>query len=99
MKWRIYYDDGTTFEGDPFLTPARGVMCILDSHGQWHIDENKDYYVWKFREDGWSGVDLFGLVDYLLEAGARKVVFGRLVENSIFNKIKQQALKDMYDQS
>ena len=99
MKWRIYYDDETTYESDPYEAPSRGVLCILDAHGEWHIDENYDYYVWQFREDGWTGVDWFGMLDYLMEKGARKVVFGRTVANDIYNRVKQQALKAMYDYS
>ena len=35
LKWKIYYDDGSTYSdelGDPFEAPARGVQIIAIEH-------------------------------------------------------------------
>ncbi len=99
--FRIYYDDGSIYEGDPFKAPGLGILCILDSHDQLHIDENADYYIWMWREDGWTAVNYFGLFDYLQAPGPKKVLFGRLVNNKHFEEIHLRAYREMlsYDQS
>lgn len=99
MKWKIYYDDGSTYSGItfPFYAQGLGVICVLDFHnGQWHIHEGEDFYVWNFTEDGWTGVDMIGLFDYLQMKGVKKVIIGRTVDNDLFDKIKKHALEDMY---
>lgn len=93
--FKIFYDDYTTYDDNPFIAPAFGVICILDTHGQKHIDCRYDYYVWKFKEDGWTGVDLFGLWDYLAQPGERKVIFGRTVNNNLFEEIYQSCYREL----
>lgn len=84
MKFKVFYDDGRTYQGDPFGAPGLGVICIVDRHDFPHLHEGSDYYVWKFRENGWTGVDLFGLWDYLVQPGEKKVLFGRTINNADF---------------
>ena len=96
MKWRVYYDDGKiSLYGDVYNLYGLGVVCILDCHDFPHLHENSDYYVWNFREDGWTGVDIFGLWDYLQDGGMKKVLFGRTVSNSEFNRIHEMAYKEL----
>ncbi len=95
MRWRIYYPDGLTFdgdgEGDLELAPARGVQAIVQKNERgWHTETGGDYYVWK---DGlWVAVDIFGLFDYLIETGLVK--FGRTITNTEYREIYQRALDD-----
>jgi len=88
MNWRIYYGNGTTWDGEgpgPIGDQARGVQAILQHHPEigWHIANGSDYYVW---QDGrWLGVDLFGLFDFLLDTGL--VLFGRTVTRDQYHAI------------
>lgn len=96
MSFTIYYDDErislfTSMENLYTL----GVICIVDYHDTPHIHEGSDYYVWQFREDGWTGVDIFGLWDYLQSYGMKKVLFGRTVSNSLFDRIHNRAYMEL----
>lgn len=83
-QFRIYYHDGTTYDGDPFQAPAWGVLVIVepnrDSGRQ--IVQNGDYYCWS--DNHWYPMDYIGMVDYLARPGPRKVIFGRLVSYDDF---------------
>lgn len=79
--FRIYYDGGATYAGDPYAAPAFGVLVIVETdaeHGR-RIIQNADYYCW--RDGQWYEADFVGLIDYLAQPGPKKVVFGRLVAN------------------
>jgi hypothetical protein len=95
MKFKIFYDGNYTCEEDAYNAPSLGVICILDCHDFTHLHESADYYVWKFREDGWTGVDLFGLWDYLQMPGYKKVLFGRTISNDDFKRIHEIAYQDL----
>jgi hypothetical protein len=80
MKWRIYYGDGSLYsdgDGSPFDAPGRDVQAIAveDAQVGRTIHSRRDFYWWS--SIGWWGGDLFGLYDYLLTPGPRKVIFGR----------------------
>lgn len=95
IAWKIYYDDGTTYTGDPFLAPALGVLIVVHpdpEHGR-YFRFNHDYY-W-FENNRWEGGDLFGLYDYLMRPGCKKVIFGRIVTNERFGEVYNQAMLDM----
>lgn len=97
MAWRIWYADGTHIrseECDPFDAPGLGVQVIMQNHpinGRW-AQMAHDYYVW--TDGQWVGCDLFGLFDYLQQAGPRKVVFGRTVSNERYEAIYRTAEVD-----
>jgi hypothetical protein len=101
FRWRIYYGDDSTFsnlEGTIWEVPPRDVQVIIQTdrdHG-WASQTGSDYYVWDNRGDGerWWGVDIFGLFDYLLEPGPRKVLFGRTVTSERFGEIFRRAKAD-----
>ena len=91
--FRIYYADGSTFDGEPFDAPFFGVLCIVEKdadHGR-RIVTQGDYYVWESR---WRNVDFIGLVDYLAQPGNRKVICGRLVDNDTWNATIKRANED-----
>ena len=58
--WRIFYDDDSTFSGDPYDAPRQGVVCIVqDSRILWYHDT----YCW---QDGcWVEHDRLGCERYL----------------------------------
>jgi hypothetical protein len=100
-KWRIYYDDGSTFDntmGEPEQAPAYGVQIINRNH-----DENGamlvhhwDFYYWK-EGKGWFGGDIFGLLDQLLhdnENKIRAVKQGRTLIPDDFKSILNKAHND-----
>jgi len=92
--WRIYYGDGEGFSGPPSQAPARNVQLIAqsDSENGWVAISGHDYYV--FRGGRWFGVDLFGLYDYLIEPGWKRVLFGRTLTSSEYNEVWRQAMSD-----
>jgi hypothetical protein len=79
--FRIYYDGGETYDGDPWLAPALGVLVIVErdpDHGR-RLIARKDFYTW--RGERWWAVDHIGFYDYLIAPGPRKVIFGRMIKN------------------
>jgi hypothetical protein len=97
MRWRIYYGDGTHYDGpDPYTAPTRNVQVILTAnpdHG-WDVCRYDDYY-WHLPDlDSWGGGDKFGLFDYLIEPGPKRVLFGRTIANADFQAIFARACAD-----
>lgn len=101
MHWQAYYGDNSTFgshDGSPWVAPARNVQVIIQEdpdHG-WYTQSGGDYYVWDDRGDGprWWGVDIFGLFDYLIDPGHKRVLFGRTVTGQRFGEIFAKAQAD-----
>lgn len=96
--YKVYYANGSTYSGDPLYAPALGVLVIVESdpeHGR-RIIQNADYYLWDDRGDGlrWFESDYPGLIDYLIQPGAKRVLFGRLVPNCIFQAVFTKAYND-----
>lgn len=87
---KVYYSDGTHFEGPN--PPPRDVQAILqrNSEGEWIVRAGGDYYV--KREGEWVDVDIFGLFDFLLDTGL--VLFGRTVTNTEFREVMRRAMAD-----
>lgn len=82
--FRVYYEGGATYDGDPWGAPGLGVLVIVESdpdHGR-RLVTGGDYYVW--REERWWSVDWIGMIDYLLQPGPRKVLIGRITTNEIY---------------
>lgn len=84
MRFRIYYEDGSTFDGNGFADACcaptmRVQVCVNDqptSHKPYTLQHSKDAYVWR-DDGGWYGVDSLGLHEYMFEAGkAKYMVFG-----------------------
>jgi hypothetical protein len=99
MKWRIYYGDGSHYDsrdGSAFDAPGRNVQMIAGpdpDHG-WYMWRSTDFYLYLEAEDRWIGADIFGLWDYLIEPGPKKVLFGRTISNADFQKILIHADND-----
>lgn len=99
LRWRIYYGDGTTFDvrdGHAFDAPARNVqmIAVADPDHGWYLCRSDDYYWWLPQTDTWQGGDKFGLFDYLIEPGPKRVLFGRTIGNAQFNAIFDRAMND-----
>lgn len=100
-KWKIYYDDGSTFDerqGDVTAAPAFGVVCIIfpdDLVGR-IILHRHDWYYWVASEGRWSGGDIHGLLDRLLNnLEMTAVKQGRNTSNDAFWTIMGLADKDI----
>lgn len=84
MRFRIYYEDGSTYEGygfeDAINAPTMRVqVCVNDRPSgskNYSLQHSKDAYVWR-DDGGWYGVDSLGLHEYWFERGkAKYAVFG-----------------------
>lgn len=92
--FRIYYADGSTYDGDPYCAPALGVLLILENsleHGRRYV-AGGDYYV--YESERWYAVDIAGMFQYLTAPGARRILLGVMVENSVWSEVVKRASKD-----
>lgn len=96
MKYRIYYADGWTYDGDPFFAPNTGVQVVAQEDGsKVRIMSGKDAYYWK-PESGWHACDTLGMWDYLfMYRGPKALLFGREMErDEEFFKLRRRALDE-----
>jgi hypothetical protein len=100
LKWRIYYDDYTTFssdDGTPLEAPPFGVIAIPfpNTDTGRGIVHYHDWYFWHLRDLRWWGSDIHGLLDLLLHnAPITAIKQGRSVSNTVFARIYARALAD-----
>jgi hypothetical protein len=92
--WRVYYGDGSTFDGDPSEAPALNVQAIAvaDPVVGRFVWSARDFYWWE--HDQWFGGDLFGVFDYLQRPGWKRVLFGRSIPRATFEAVMKRALED-----
>jgi len=99
--WRIYYDDGSTFDntmGEPEHASAFGIIAIVgyEEQGERMMLQKWNYY-WAKDLDGrpiWYGSDFIGLVDQLAHDKDREIhglKLGRTINNKSFNAIVSKA--------
>lgn len=92
--WRVYYGDGSTYQGDPYEAPALNCACIVMAHEEVGrcVVAGKDYY---WYEDGqWWGGDQVGFYDYMFRPGPKKVLFGRSLNDRDYLEICKKARQD-----
>lgn len=97
MRWKVYYDDGTTFssdDGSAEKAPLDGVQAVVQYHpnGRNEVLEGHDYYWW--TGDCWA----YGRVNDLerwLRAMCPGVKFGRFTRTAIHQRI----MGDLYGSS
>lgn len=98
-KWIIYYGDGSkVYDKDcnPEDVPRRDIQVITvedEDVGQAFV-RNSDYYWWDYKMNCWSGGDIFGLFDYLIEPGVKIVLFGRTITNDEYREILSRAMNE-----
>jgi hypothetical protein len=98
--WRIYYDDGSTFDssqGEPHEAPSHGFICAIgyDQDESRYIQSGWDHYRWDKETHSWWGTDLLGVFDRLRfnkEIYAYKE--GRTVSKIAFQEIMDKAHRD-----
>ena len=99
-KWRIYYGDGSTYDGPVADAPPVDVQCIVktDVRGSPYevgrlVCHSFDYYI--YADDEWLGLNtLVDLVDHVLFRSVGKVLKGRMIPNHMFEAILDRANKD-----
>lgn len=100
MKFRIYYGDGSTYEGDPFLAPSDNVQVIaqedVSSVKGWILMHGlltrEGFYCWRADGYGWDMHETAGFWDYLYHyRGPKHVIFGRTIPTAAFHDIIARA--------
>ena len=97
--WKIWYDNGVVYSGNPEDAPGVGVLVIVqedDRHG-WECLEGKEYFYWEDKGKGakWWAADREGFFDYMFNRPGKKVaLLGRFVEDDDFDRIHQEAMTD-----
>lgn len=88
-KWKIWYDDGTTFssaDGTPSQAPLDGIVGIVE----WHDDKaqrpywGSDFYHW--TGDGWRAGNQADLERWL-RGFCKEVKYGRWIPQTLWDKI------------
>ena len=97
--WRIFYDDGSTFDsnqGSPEQAPALGFICAVgyDESGARYIMHGWDHYCWDQETSQWWGCDLPGLFDRLIRNKVYAYKMGRTVTKKRFRELMHQADQD-----
>lgn len=100
LKWRIYYSDDSIFDSTQGAIPndkRRGLICIIfyDRDGVRRILHRHDFYFWISTVGQWSGGDVFGVLDRMLESLPLEYLCqGRSVSNKKFRAIFSRADHD-----
>lgn len=107
LRWRIYYDNGTTFDdsrGEPWDAPGRGIVCIKQvdpTPVMYNVGSQvlREYpFYWYHRQwDAWFGSDLTGLIDQLTndrQDVVCAVKHGRWTHPASYREIIDKANKD-----
>ncbi len=100
LQWRIYYDDGSTFDnlqGTEDKAPPFGVQCVvqLDAEGASRDRlQGPDYYI--MTETGrWIGCDLTGILDRLINRiPFSGLLVGRWIELTAYHEVTHKAARD-----
>lgn len=99
MDWRIYYDDGSSFDssmGEPHEAPSWGFVCALgyDQDKSRYIMHGWDYYRWDVEAEQWWGMDLIGFIDCSAMNKNYAVKIGRTVPKRQWSEMMGAANKD-----
>jgi hypothetical protein len=90
-RWRIYYDDGTTWSdanGPPEAAPGYGVLAITQEQED-QVLCSQDFYLYREDYGCWIEVHVEGLLDHLITAAhhIRAVKAGRTVPLSVYKRV------------
>ena len=94
MSFRIYYSDGSTFDGPVEDAPGLGVVVIVqdDPDVGRMVMSRWDHFCW--HDGQWWGHDHTGLMDCLALPGFNRVLHGRTVSQDVWQAINALALAD-----
>jgi hypothetical protein len=103
MKWKVYFSDGATIssnEATAFTIVRRvGIQAIIQedpTHG-WVVLTGYDYYMWDRRggKAKWFKGNDPGWYQYITQPGEKCVLLGEYIDTAAYNKILEQANKDL----
>jgi hypothetical protein len=99
MRWQIFYGDGSEYkdcDGPPELAPKRNVQTIAVENGivGRRLERGDNFYI--MTDHSWRGCDQFGLYDYLIEPGAKIVLFGRSLNDAEYREILDRSARSDY---
>lgn len=99
MEWRVYYDDGSTFDssqGLPHEAPSWGFICAIayDQDRSRYIMQGWDFYRWDKDTAQWWGMDLVGFIDSSARNENYAVKIGRTVSKKRWGEIMTKAHED-----
>lgn len=108
MRWRLYYGDGSTYDGHteeeafdaPVLPALFGVQVKKEEANNergFTIRHGCTFYCWvRDPVERWGGHDdLVGLVQYLLShEGPQKILIGREIYDETYQEICRRAVDD-----
>jgi hypothetical protein len=96
--WKVYYDDGTTFDSDqgpPEAAPRFGIMAIKQGpkHGSVF---SRDFFIYRTDYGCWIEVDHDGLIDHLLHGieHITAVCLGRMVPTATWKAAMKRMAED-----
>jgi len=95
VKWRVYYDDGSTWHSGSGLNgmPLDGVVCILQGSPNYRVTYGAPYYA--FYDGEWLHFHTNDLVDYAQHGRTvDKLLMGRMVTKRTFNHVFGMATRD-----
>ncbi|MHA2066384.1 MAG: hypothetical protein ACXABY_18590 [Candidatus Thorarchaeota archaeon] len=91
MRWKIYYDDGTTFsneEGTPESAPLDGVLCIVEKQDQVQVYYGFDFYYW--TGENWAA-GYQAALERWLRGVLPDLKYGRWTRTSIYKQAMKAA--------
>lgn len=108
MRWRLYYGDGSVFDGSceedawkaPVLPTHYGIQIYkeeADNERGYSLRHGCTFYCWQnVPVQRWGGHDdLFGLSQYLLShQGPQKILLGREIYDGTYKEICRRAVND-----
>lgn len=106
LEFRIYYGDGSTYEGNPEDAPSRNVQCIAwpdkkagsGNLGR-YVVHSWDFYIFSDTVGGWHVTNhIHDLLDHLSggvgPGGVRRVLTGRWISTDAFKEIYERAMAE-----
>jgi hypothetical protein len=95
VKWKIFYDDGTTVSSDsskPEEAPVDGILAIVEKKGNNTImvHQNNEYYYW--TGENWISGGLNSLERWLRKE-LPNLKYGRWTKESVWRQVLEEADK------
>ena len=100
MMWRVYYEDGSTWDYKQGIKgmPTHGVICVLQKvnngvNDQWHIVYGCQYYM--RAQDEWLHAYISDVEDYIQhQIPIDTLLVGRMTTKKRFAHVFQKAKDD-----
>ncbi len=95
IRWKIWYDDGTTFssdDGSPEDAPVDGILAILEKRSDNTImnHQNNEYYYW--TGENWVSGELASMLGWL-RRDFTDLKYGRWGNDSIMKQVVAESVE------